>query len=202
MTFYVKSAQVRMPRAVAGSVQQCFHFMMHFLIVSMTTRYSFVQIHGNGECEVRISASLRFYKRVCSMRSRSPRYVHTTQSSSTASWARSSVATSVQRYSHCKKIRANCRCVWNRAEAFGFEDWEVEWEGEDDGLEAFTESPPTTVRTLKKFSAVTVVANSGGQGASRGRHHKRGLYWDRVGGVVVTCSTLCCLCFSLFLCDP
>ena len=39
------------------------------------------------------------------------------------------------------------------------------------------------------------------QGASRRRRHKRGLFFDCVGGVVVTCSTLCCLCFYSFLCE-
>ena len=51
------------------------------------------------------------------------------------------------------------RCVWERAEYFGIEDSEVEWEAEwevewEEDDEAFTESPSTTVRTLKKLTSV------------------------------------------------
>ena len=61
-------------------------------------------------------------------------------------------------------------------------------------------SRSTTVWTLKKISAATIVANSDAQGAWGRRQH--GLGRDRVGGVVVvTCSKLCCLWISLFLCQ-
>ena len=130
---------------------------------------------GNGECEARISAPLRFYKRVCSRCSRSPKYVHTTRFSPTASWVRSSVATSVQHYSHCKKIRPSANFeiaaygIGRRTSVLRIGKWNGKRSGRWIGRKMMRR------RRRRAPRAVAVVANSGGQGASGGRRTEHGL---------------------------